>query len=102
MIASFAFRLMIARMDALAVGALIALVLRGEGGAAALTRWVRPVILVAGATLVVLFVWRRGLNTEDLPVLTIGFSALALLFGAVIAQAVTAPAYTLANRLFSQ
>jgi peptidoglycan/LPS O-acetylase OafA/YrhL len=78
-----------ARMDALAVGALLALVARGPNGLRDLARWARPALAVTSACLLGVFAWRRGLPSEDVVVSTIGYSLLAVLFGATLVLGLT-------------
>ncbi len=88
-----------ARMDALAVGALLALLVRTPQG---LHRVRRLAPYVAGSTAIlitVLFTWQRGLETESPVVQTLGYSLLALLFGALVALALLHP---LPRRLFAR
>ncbi|HEX2188970.1 MAG TPA: acyltransferase [Longimicrobiaceae bacterium] len=91
-----------ARMDALALGSLIALVARGETGrgVAALLRWRRPVLVGTGAALAVLYTW-RGLWWQDPIVGTVGFSLVALFFAAVLVTAVDAPPGSRLGRAFA-
>ncbi len=76
--------LMPARLDTLAVGAAVALVVRDPGGLARLARFVRPVAAVTGAILVALYVVRDGLRQEDVWVETLGLSALAFFWGSLL------------------
>jgi peptidoglycan/LPS O-acetylase OafA/YrhL len=81
-----------ARLDALAIGALLALVACGPGG---LAPWRRVATAVAGASAAALFVvavLRRGLWTEDPLTITLGLTLLASLFGSALVLAVTSPA----------
>lgn len=87
-----AYVLMPARADALALGALVALLAREPGGVTQLARGARPALAIAGAALLALLLWRRGLGTEDAVVQIVGFSALALGFAAVLVRALVAPA----------
>ena len=89
------------RADALAVGALLALVARRPGGLASMLRWAWPTFAVAGVSLGAILLSRRGLNTEDPVVVTIGFSTLAVLFGALLLLALGAPEHSLRERLFT-
>jgi peptidoglycan/LPS O-acetylase OafA/YrhL len=91
-----------ARMDALALGALVALAARsGTGrGVAMLLRWRRPVLAATGAALAVLFVW-RGLWWQDQIVGTLGFSVVAFFFAAVLVTALNAPARSGLGRVFT-
>jgi peptidoglycan/LPS O-acetylase OafA/YrhL len=83
--------LTIARMDALAVGALLAIIFREPNCRAILSRWVWPAGVVSGAVLITIFVWKRGFHVTDNLVLTIGFSALALMFGALVSLSIIVP-----------
>ena len=67
-----------ARVDALALGALVAVVVRSRGGVARLTRWARPIAAAAAVLLVILVVWAHGWNT-NLPVIPIGGRVLTIL-----------------------
>ena len=80
-----------ARMDALALGALIALVVRGPGGMEPLLRWRAPVLAASGAAISVFFFW-RGLWWRDPLVGTVGFTVVGLFFAALLVSAVAAPA----------
>jgi peptidoglycan/LPS O-acetylase OafA/YrhL len=89
-----------ARMDALAVGALLALMARGPQG---LLPWRRSAFLVTAGTGVILaatLVWRRGLWTLDPLVFTVGFTLLACFFGALLTLAVTSRAGSGSGALF--
>lgn len=67
-----------ARVDALALGALVAVVVRSRGGIARLTRWTGPIASGAGVLLAILVVWAHGWNTS-LPVIPIGGRVLTIL-----------------------
>jgi peptidoglycan/LPS O-acetylase OafA/YrhL len=75
--------LMPARMDTFALGALIALALRG-GELQRVARWAPLAAAGALVVLAALFVARDGLSPVDRPVQTLGFSALAILFAALL------------------
>ena len=79
----------IARWDALAAGALVAALLRDEGGARALARWQAPIAAVAGVALLALVAVHRGFHQDDLPVQVVGQSLILLLSAALIAYAVS-------------
>jgi peptidoglycan/LPS O-acetylase OafA/YrhL len=96
-----AYTLTPARMDPLAIGGLIALVARGEGGTLRLRRWAWPAIGLSGALLVVLFYLRRGLAALDPPVLSVGYSLLATFFGGVVALGVAIPPGAAVNRVLA-
>jgi peptidoglycan/LPS O-acetylase OafA/YrhL len=93
--------LMPARMDTLALGAFIALAVRGSGEMARLVRWAPIVAGAALLALVALFVAEDGLTPLDHRVATIGLSLLALLFAALLVMAVSAPPKALLHRLFA-
>ena len=95
-----AYRLMPARMDALAVGALVALAARDASDLARAVRWIRPIAAAALVVMLALTITRVGLHPDDAWVETIGFTALTGLFGAAILYAVTcAPASAAARAL---
>jgi peptidoglycan/LPS O-acetylase OafA/YrhL len=96
-----AYVLMPARMDTLAVGALLALVARGPRGLAGLSRWAWPVAAALTVVLLAIFVSRRGLNTEDIVVETIGYTLIAFLFGAILIIAVTSSAQSIPGKVFA-
>jgi peptidoglycan/LPS O-acetylase OafA/YrhL len=79
-----AFTLMPARMDALTIGGLVAVI----AAEPSLLRRALPWMKVAGASaalfLAVLFLKRGGLSGFDEPVLVLGFSALAVTFAAFL------------------
>jgi peptidoglycan/LPS O-acetylase OafA/YrhL len=80
-----------ARMDALAVGAFIAVMSRMPGGLAAMRRWAGPVALGVALPLAVLLRYKIALAT-------VSHTLLALLFGAILVLLVTAsPTSTLAR-----
>jgi peptidoglycan/LPS O-acetylase OafA/YrhL len=93
--------LTIARMDALAVGALLAIIFREANSRAILSRWIWPAGIVSGAVLISIFAWKRGLNVTDNLVITIGFSALALMFGSLVGLSIIVPQDTWLGKLFS-
>jgi len=78
-----------ARMDALAMGGLLALAARGPHG---LTMWRRHAYWaggVSGAALAGIFLWRRGFTEGDPVVYTAGLSLNAIFFGSLLTLAVT-------------
>jgi peptidoglycan/LPS O-acetylase OafA/YrhL len=95
-----AFRWTPARMDTLAVGALLALAARSPVDWERVLRWRLPVGLAAAALVGVLFVGGRGLNTDDLGVQTAGYTALAMMFGALLVSVVTAGSGAPLKRFF--
>jgi peptidoglycan/LPS O-acetylase OafA/YrhL len=85
-----AFVLAPARLDSLAAGAFLALVIRGPGGLSAAVRWAKLAAVAGGAGLLALFTWKRGLPAEDPAVSVAGETLLALFFAAILALALTA------------
>jgi peptidoglycan/LPS O-acetylase OafA/YrhL len=81
------YTLMPARMDALAAGAFLALVARGERRSGERWRWIRGFVFVGAAVVVGSMVYLRGLHPEAGLVRTLGYSFLALLFASFIAIA---------------
>jgi peptidoglycan/LPS O-acetylase OafA/YrhL len=73
-----------ARMDCLAVGALLALVVRGDLGAARRTLLAKRSCLLLGAVLLALAVPGRGLHWETPLNHTLGLTLVALFFGALL------------------
>ncbi len=84
-----AYALLPCRLDALAVGAIIALGLRGPGGAAALRRWVVPTALAGVGVVAVLAVVRPSVRFIDPGMMTIGFTALDWAFAGLVLTAAT-------------
>jgi peptidoglycan/LPS O-acetylase OafA/YrhL len=80
-----------ARMDALAVGALLAIWAREPRMVPGLVRSARSGWLATGALLAALVLVRGGLDTLDPAVQTVGFSLLALFFGALLLSSLIAP-----------
>jgi peptidoglycan/LPS O-acetylase OafA/YrhL len=93
-----AYVLLPTRMDTLATGALVAVLVRGPEGREWLHRWA-PVVLVVGVTwLGTLFLARRGLSELDPVVQTLGYSVIALSCGGMIATAVDGTVFTWLRR----
>lgn len=78
-----------ARVDGLAMGALVALAVRSSGGLARVARFARPAALAAAIAFIGLFAWRGLVDAEDKVMGTLGLSVCALLFAAVVCVAVT-------------
>ncbi len=78
----------IARWDALAAGALVAILIREEGGRKVLARWQGRAAGLAGIALVALVLMEHGFHSFDLPVQIIGQSLIAILSASLIALAV--------------
>jgi peptidoglycan/LPS O-acetylase OafA/YrhL len=88
LVVAFEYLFLPTRIDGLAVGALVALVLRGPGGAAALVRWLRPAAVAGGGALAVVVIWRGTASHDDPWMIMIGYPAIALAFGGVVLYAV--------------
>jgi peptidoglycan/LPS O-acetylase OafA/YrhL len=79
-----AHRITPARMDTLAVGALIALAVRERRDLDLVRAAAWPVAAVAGAALLAIFFSRERFSPFDAWVQTAGYTSLALVFGAVV------------------
>jgi peptidoglycan/LPS O-acetylase OafA/YrhL len=84
-----AYVLLPARMDALAIGGLLALLARDPQGLSVWRRSAGVLGVVAGSVIVVCAVAGRGLWTTDPLTFTIGYTALAIFFGATLSLVVT-------------
>ena len=82
-----AYVLPVARLDSLAVGALVALVARSPQREAWLTKLAVPVAGASSAGLLAIALWRGGFFKTDPVVLTIGLTLLAGLGGALVVLA---------------
>ena len=78
-----------ARVDSLAMGALVALAVRSPAGLARMARFARPVAMAAAVAFVAMYYWRGLVDASDNVIGTVGLSVCALLFAAVVAVAVT-------------
>ena len=81
--------LMPAHMDAFGAGGLIALAFRQPADLRALRRWAWPAVGAGGAVVVALFASLHRFSPDQIWVQTIGYTALAVLFGAIILLAIT-------------
>jgi peptidoglycan/LPS O-acetylase OafA/YrhL len=90
-----------ARMDSLTVGAFLALVVRQPNGLLSLSRWIWPVGGAAAATLGAIFVRNRGLSITGTMEQTIGYSLLAVMFGALLIVAVNSPGGHALGKIFA-
>jgi peptidoglycan/LPS O-acetylase OafA/YrhL len=86
-----AYTLMPARMDALALGGLIAVVEREPDLLRRLSRWALPVGGAAALFLAILYLSRGGLSAFDEPVEVFGYSAIALTCAALLTMMVGGP-----------
>jgi peptidoglycan/LPS O-acetylase OafA/YrhL len=93
--------LMPTRMDTLAAGAIVALLVRTPGGLQRYAAHARWAFAFGGASLAFLFVWRRGLNELDPVINTIGFSVIAVTFAALVAVVLTGRQHTALRRALS-
>jgi peptidoglycan/LPS O-acetylase OafA/YrhL len=74
-------------VDALAVGAFLALTLRGPDGLSRVARIAGPIAIVATAALTSIAVWRHGFDHGDVVVATLGHTLLAVCFGSLLVAA---------------
>ena len=89
------------RLDGLAAGALLAIALQNRTWTSHVRRWA-PRVLIAISPLIVLADWRWSLfKTESFLAYTVGHSAVALLFAALIGTATTCHDRHPIARLFS-
>lgn len=72
------------RLDSLAIGAFIAVASRSVGGVAFLRRAARPVLLVAGGSILLLAIVEGGFYEYTVPMQVLGYSLLALFFGSLL------------------
>lgn len=96
-----AYVLMPARFDTLAAGAFVAALLRGPRGVEPFRRWARPLLAVTACGTLAIFAWRHFATDEDRVIATIGLSASAVCFGALLLAAVTAGRSTLRQRILT-
>ena len=83
-----------ARMDALAIGGLIALAVRGPHGLEAIARWAAP---VAGVLALLL----AGLLASNTALTSVGYTVVALLCGAILIHVLTASPGGVTSKLFA-
>jgi peptidoglycan/LPS O-acetylase OafA/YrhL len=88
------------RCDGLAAGALLALAQRSAMWLPVVLRWAKPAAIVALLVLVVTALFTGHLRASDPPVQVVGLSALAVLFGSVLALTLANSSGSLA-RLFA-
>lgn len=80
-----------ARLDGLAVGAALAIFARQPAGLARLRPLVRPTLVVSAVILTSVLVRTRYLDPRDPIMVTVGFTALAAGFGAVLVAVLDRP-----------
>lgn len=92
------------RIDALAMGALLAAIVRGRLDIRSLLIWTRRGALIAGLGIATMFIWNKGLWRSNPALITIGYSLLAVLFGSILIVCVTtderSPLYRLTTNPF--
>lgn len=96
-----AYTATVSRMDALALGGLIALLTR-EGSHSKLVhlcKW--PVVILTGLIVLAYTLWRGSLQADDYFVLAAGLSMIALFFGGLLIFALFIPADKGAGKMFS-
>jgi peptidoglycan/LPS O-acetylase OafA/YrhL len=79
----WAYAFLLARMDALAVGAAIALLWR-NGGQTHLQKWAPITLVVTAIILAAMFIGRHTTNHYDVLITTLGFSVVAIAYGALL------------------
>jgi peptidoglycan/LPS O-acetylase OafA/YrhL len=84
-----AYALFPCRLDALAVGAIIALTLRGPMGVPALRRWIVPAALSGAVVVCGLVLFRPSVRFVDPGMMTIGYTAIDWMFAGVVFTAAT-------------
>lgn len=96
-----AYTLTLSRMDGLALGALIALAIRGEQGLEAIVPLAKKGAQLSGAAILLVALWRFGLRFHDSVVQTLGYLLLDLFFASGIVVLVAAPKVAPLARLFN-
>jgi peptidoglycan/LPS O-acetylase OafA/YrhL len=89
------------RMDALAVGGILAVTARGSDGLSRIASASRRMFVVTLFMIGVLWVWRGGLEQNDIVVGTIGHTLLVCLLGSLLVIAMTTAPSTLISRFMS-
>jgi peptidoglycan/LPS O-acetylase OafA/YrhL len=84
-----AYALLPCRVDALAVGAILALTLRSPGGVPSVRRWVVPASLAGLAIVAALAILRPTVKLDDPGMMTIGYTALDWCFAGLVFAAAT-------------
>jgi peptidoglycan/LPS O-acetylase OafA/YrhL len=96
-----AYVLLATRMDSLAAGAFLALVIRGDRGAAVLGWWPQVVAAVSFTVVAALYYRHGWLNFEEPLVAVVGYTFVAMGFAALIAMAIMASAGARLRRALS-
>jgi peptidoglycan/LPS O-acetylase OafA/YrhL len=89
------------RAESLAIGALIAFMLRQPGGPARLRAWQGPIALTAAAGCVGLYLWRRSVSIDDPAISTLGVTFASWLAAAAIIRFTAGSAPGTLQRVFS-
>src|SRR5262249_33213034 len=76
------------RLDGLAVGALLATIVRDPRRAVRLRAWTRPILAGAACPLGILAVWQQGFWRDQPVTEIVGYLAVALAFGALVTAVV--------------
>jgi peptidoglycan/LPS O-acetylase OafA/YrhL len=98
-----AYVLMPARMDTLAVGSWLALMVRDPEaeGLRKLAPWAWPATVTAGAVVAAIALWQGGFDSENRLVQTVGYTMLAVLFGGVLLIVLTSAPTSPVGRVFA-
>jgi len=96
-----AYVLLPTRMDSLAAGALVALLVRSDDGLRVLKTWSLPGFFVSMGILFALFCRKWGLSESDPFVVTFGYTLIALAAASLIGFIVTAERRTWVHRLLT-
>lgn len=81
-----------ARMDVLAIGCLLAVIIQSQDVAKRLFHWAWPVLGISGFAIALIFYQALRLVVEDYYVKTFGISLIGIFFGALLILAVAYPA----------
>jgi peptidoglycan/LPS O-acetylase OafA/YrhL len=90
------------RLDALAVGAFIALAARSGAGLESYTRQARYTLMASSIVFLAIGILDGGFDPYARGVQTVGFTALAVMFGSLLLLSVTASPQAIGRRLLQQ
>ena len=96
------YNLTFCRMDGLAIGAFIALAVRGPGSIKSLARyarWILPAMVVA---LLGIVAYHRSMHWIGGPGQTLGYTILGLMFASILVLTLNDPGTGIASKIFSQ
>ena len=99
-LATGAYVLMPARMDALAMGGALALAVRQPRLLAVVSRWAKPALLTACGLLAIIGIVRGTFEKQDAVIGTAGFTLLAIAFAALLVLALLAAPGARVARVF--